>query len=259
MEERMTWGALAGFINARDKAFAASLRGASPEEIQRVEAKYGISLPSLYRGFLEMMGRDSGNFSLFGSGQIEAYDDLVARLPDAYYPVERYFRISFPADDAELSASDFFLDLKRGSAADAPIVTCEETQDFRLDDVTEWRFSFGEWVTRQIFSFCVLDRAVERAIVVMGHAAPEPRRSSKDEVVALLGKMKFEQTLPAADRVVCLQRADFGALVDVLADGLGIEIILSAENRRDLEVTIDQLLIVYPDASVTNPDAPSGM
>jgi hypothetical protein len=111
-------------------------------------------------------------------------------------------------------------------------------------------------VTRRLFRFLVLDRAAERAMIVLGYVSHNEGRTSKGDIVALLGKMNFELALPPLPRVVCLQRGDFGALVDVLADGLGIEIILSAEDRQGLDVVIDQLLIRYPNASVSNPDSP---
>jgi hypothetical protein len=255
----MPWEALAGFIRTLDPAFARSVKGVPAEEIQRVEREYRLHLPGVYRDFLEMMGMDSGEFSLFGFGQDESFDDLIAEMPDASYPLDRYFRISRAGDDAGFSASDYFIDLGRTDGDDAPIVRFEDTQDFTPEHVAEWRFTFGEWVTRQVFSFLVLDRAAARAMVVITRDDVAEGQFSKEAVMTLLGRANFEPALPSLPRVGCLRRGESGALVDVLAGGLAVEVILSAGERRDLEVVVDQLLVRYPNATVSNPDAPFGL
>jgi hypothetical protein len=254
----MPWEALAGFIRTLDPAFAGSVKGVPADEIQRVELEYRLRLPGMYRDFLETMGKDSGDFTLFGFGQDESFDDLIAEMPDASYPLDRYFRISRAGDNARFGESDYFLDLGRADEDDAPIVRFEETPDFISGHVSEWRFTFAEWVTRQVFSFFVLDRAAARAIVVVTRDDVAEGQFSKEAVVTLLGRANFEPVLPPLPRVSCLRRGESGALVDLLASGLAIEVILAGE-RRDLEIVVDQLLVRYPSATVTNPDAPFGL
>ena len=181
---------------------------------------------------------------------------MIAALPDAYYPVQRYFRISSPTYAAGLGACDYYRPQPRSDAADAPVVEVRGDARLRSRGCYGISFHIRWWVTRRLFRFLVLDRAAERAMIVLGYVSHNEGRTSKGDIVALLGKMNFELALPPLPRVVCLQRGDFGALVDVLADGLGIEIILSAEDRQGLDVVIDQLLIRYPNASVSNPDSP---
>ena len=114
---------------------------------QKIFCASGVSAAftsrSLYRGFVETIGLDSGGFSLFGYGQTEAYDDLIAALPNAILSVQRYFRISSPTHAAGLGACDYCSTSAAVTRRDAPIVKFEETPDFDPADATEFRFTFG--------------------------------------------------------------------------------------------------------------------
>ncbi len=253
----MKWQALAAFIATADPAFAASLRGVAPEEIDRVERETGIRLPSAYRQFLQMMGRDSGGFRLFGQGQTHTFDELVADLPAESYPAASYFRIAFANDDAEISAPDHFLDLGRSDGDDAPIVMFEELPFFVPASVRERRFTFMEWATRQFFTYLVIGQAAVRSIFVLGFQDPADGVASRDEVIGVLGMMSFEPVLPILPRVACLRRAGDGALVELLKDGGGISVTLCGADRLGLDVAVDQLLMRFPAAVVSDPDSPS--
>ena len=255
----MTSETLARFVRERDAAFAASLRGTPAEEIASVETEHEIRLPGSYVDFLRLMGRDSGDFSLFGAAHTHSFDDLRSALPDAYYPVREFFRIACPTEEADISALDYFLDLRRSDGSDSPIVMFQETDDFSVDRVKEQHFTFNEWMVRQLFTFLVLNRAEERSLVVVGCAGASEAAAMRDDMLTLLGKMKFQTSLDALQRVVCLQRGAAAALVSVLAGGLGVGVGLGSRDREELEVIVDQFLVRYPTAAVRDPRRPQGM
>ena len=65
----MSWDSLIAFVEAEAPSFIAALKGASPEDIARVEEDYRVRLPDHYRRFLLLMGEDGAGFHLFGASQ----------------------------------------------------------------------------------------------------------------------------------------------------------------------------------------------
>jgi hypothetical protein len=254
----MNWDALAAFISAEDPAFASLLRGVPHEELARVEEEFGLRLPLNYRQFVTTMGKDSAGLYLFGPSQNQTFDDLLIYLPDDSYPAERYFRIAFPVDDSDISPPDYFLDLSRSDGVDAPVVMFEDTGSFKTEDVEETGFTFGEQVTRRVFTVLVLDRLPERATLVLARPSPELMKATKGAVLTLLGTMGFVPVLPELERVSCLRRGRLGALVDERVNGLAVAISIGSDDAMSLEVVLDQLLERFPDGLVNRPGGPLG-
>jgi hypothetical protein len=91
---------------------------------------------------------------------------------------------------------------------------------------------------------------------VIGSPSPKAAPGLKDEAVALLERMNFALVLPSLERVACLRRGQLGAMVDVLVGGLAVAINLGADDRRALEIVVDQLLMRFPDAAVSGVGGP---
>jgi hypothetical protein len=251
----MDWNALVRFVRAENPAFLAAFRGVPPEEVHAVEELCGVHLPDSYREFLGRMGRDSGRFYLFGPGHAQELETLRADLPADSYPA-RYFKVAVPVVDSDISPLDYFLDLERSDGVDAPIVTFEDMGHFRQEYVRDLGFTFGEWVTHAIFMFLAIGHEPEQASVVIGSPSPKAAPGLKDEAVALLERMNFALVLPSLERVACLRRGQLGAMVDVLVGGLAVAINLGADDRRALEIVVDQLLMRFPDAAVSGVGGP---
>lgn len=252
----MDWEALTNFIRVEAPDFMVSLQGVPLDDLERTEKAAAIRLPDNYRQFVAMMGRFSAGFSLFSSSESHNFDDLTAALPAESYPGKRYFKIAFPIDDSDISPPDYFLDLSRSDGVDAPIVMFEDIGGFKERDVREVGFTFGEYITRRIFTFLVLDRAPRRAMLVTARRSREESNASKRAIVALLEKMGFTTVLPDLPRVSCYRRGSLAALVDEVGNGLGVVISFGGDDERALEVVLDQLLERFPDAIVNRPGGP---
>ena len=59
------------FLNQRGER----LKSVSPMEIENIERKYEVRLPSVYRDFLDLMGKSAGNYML---GSSVFYDELFS-------------------------------------------------------------------------------------------------------------------------------------------------------------------------------------
>lgn len=251
----MDWDALTQFIRTEDPAFAASVQGVSREELEGVESARGIRLPRDYRRFLQLMGRDSDGFYLFGPHRNQRFDELLAQVSPRLYPEQRYFKIAFAVEPSEISPSDYFLDLARSNGADAPIVMFQDDEDSGIDDfkpeyVRETPFTFTEQATVRLFTFFVLDRAADRARFVMGAMSAESRGAAHDNAIELLGKMNFDPVLPSSSAVATFRRGPFGALVTVREDLRCVTIDLGGD-RSGVKVVVDQLLLQFPAAAVS--------
>jgi hypothetical protein len=246
----MDWNRLMEFVQGADSSVAAALVGVPPSAVQRAEATAGVRLPESYRGFLTRMGRDSGGLHLFGPGYSQSFDDLAAELPAETYPGTSYFKIAVSIDESDISAPDYFLDLARSDGEDAPVVMFEDVGEFSHDVINDTGFTFGEQVTRRLFTMLVLDRAPEQATMVVGHLSREQRTSSHAAALALLQAMELVTVLPELPRVSCLHRDRLGAMVQAQAGGLSLVITVCHDERMSLEVALDQLRERFPAAAV---------
>jgi hypothetical protein len=257
------WEPLADFIRTEDPSFAASVQGVPLEEIERVERENGIRLPRSYRGFLQMMGRDSDGFDLFGPHRNHRFGDLVERLPARSYPGRSYFKIGLACDPSEISPPDYFLDLTRSDGLDAPIVMFEDDDELELEDfdpgrVRDTPFTFGEQATNRVFTFLVLDRSAETSRIIIGAQSREERRTVNSDVIALLRGMKFDAVLPADPLISTFRRGSLGVLVNVREDLRCVAVNLGGEEGPPVKVVVDQVLGRYPDAAVRGSGGPFG-
>lgn len=249
----MDWNALSAFVRAEAPDFAASLQGVAPEAVERVEQESGVRLPLNYRQFVTTMGIEAAGFYLFGPGHSQKFNELAAELPAETYPGHRYFKIAFPVDESAISPPDYFLDLSRSDGVDAAVVVFEDVGDFRPENVRDLDFTFGEQVARRLFTFLVLERALERATVVLGSLTRAQGEESKREILALLDRAGFSRVLPQLLRVGCLRRRDVYAMVDEHAEGLSVVVSLGSQDAVALTALLDQLRDRFPQAAMRRP------
>jgi len=248
----MSWDSLIAFVEAEAPSFIAALKGASPEDIARVEEDYRVRLPDHYRRFLLLMGEDGAGFHLFGASQNQRFADLVSQLPDDSYPMRQYFKIAYAVNQSMVSQFDHFLDLMRSDGADAPIVMFEPDDEFTPEAVQDRGFTFLEQAYRRLFAHLADERLPERTLFAIPNPSVERGRLSIDAVVAVLGQMHFTIAVEPVPRVSCLRREDMWAQVAVHLDGRGFAVSLWSSERPRLEAVADQLLIRFPDASARN-------
>jgi hypothetical protein len=247
---RMSWNELVGFIDAADPSFMAKTHGVPRSDVEATEAGCRITLPDLYRQFLMTMGVDSDGFPPFGATQMHGFYDVIAELPTEDYPRDRYFRVSLASDDSQISPPDWFLDLARGDANDAPLVTFEGGGGFAPQNVVDTGFTFGEHITDAVFRFFELDRrpATDR-IFVANLSPPEARRRMK-VAADLLTKMGFEVVLPVLARVTCLRRKTASVVIAVREPTELLKLNVGCADRKELGTLIDQILVGLPGAEI---------
>lgn len=241
----MSWDSLLAFVRSEAPAFVDSMKGVTRQDIALVETHYRIDLPEAYRQFLLLMGEDGAGFSLFGPSQNQRFRDVIAHIPEASWPVQEYFKISFADDSAMVSPPDYFLDLTRADGNDAPVVMFEDDEEFSREDVQERGFTFLEQLHRRLFGHVANDRLPERALV----AVPiESNALTMPLLIAMLEEMRFARALDPLVRVRCLRREGMWALVDVDPGGHEFAMSFWSDERSRLAAVIDQLSVRFPDA-----------
>jgi len=247
----VSWDSLLAFIRAEAPSFAASLEGVALEDIVHVENEYQVHLPESYRQFLLTVGANSAGFYLFGPSQNHRFADVVAQIPEESYPKQDYFKIAYAVDEM-INPSDHFLDLKRSDGVDAPIVMFEGDEEFSVESVQEYGFTFLEHAYRRFFGHLADLPLPEAALVTILNVAPQRNVLSMAALVAVLNEMRFDLALPTLSRVSCLRRDSVWAVVDVHAGGRGLAITLWSKERGTLGAVTDQLSVRFPDAIVTD-------
>jgi hypothetical protein len=241
---------LIDFIRTEAPEFAASLQGAQVAQVELAERLAGVRLPLTYRDFVLTMGVDSGGLSLFGASENQDFNRLVKRLPPRTYPADRYFKIAFADDPSDISPPDYFLDLARGDAVDAPIVAFEDIGQFVPDMVNDVGMTFGEQLTDRVFSFLLIDPAPEQFSVVIGNLSREQGSASKRAAMTALNDMGFSRALPELPRVACFRRARLAVVLNVQVEGLSIALNFGGFDPQEREVVLDQLQLRFPSAAL---------
>jgi hypothetical protein len=114
-------------------------------------------------------------------------------------------------------------------------------------------FTFSEQSTNSFFTILVLERTAYGATMVIGPLSDVDRTGAIAVVVDTFRAMGFAAVLPPETRVTTLRRGTFGALINLWDDQIkGVTIALGDDDRITLQVVIDQLLVRFPDAVVTN-------
>lgn len=132
MEERIH--SLLEYIGRYDPEFITTIRGASREQIESLEAILERPLPSVHRGFLECMGQSTGRLLLYEGVMDPTIEALLEYYTEeSWHPPRDYVLFAM---DTGAQGSDLFLDCRK-SADNPPLIRGEPSPDFparaRLD------------------------------------------------------------------------------------------------------------------------------
>jgi hypothetical protein len=108
--------------------------GCTPAQIKRLEARYGVTLPSTYRRFLSTMGRNSGR--LFKGDWLEVHYRNVLKLTAQIPGIVRAWAEDSPEWDSFALPDKALVILYRDMSDDFHFIRCD-----RADDSGVWHFS----------------------------------------------------------------------------------------------------------------------
>jgi hypothetical protein len=120
-------------VERYDPGYSRKLRGASPEEISRLEELAGQPLPERYQEFLARLGRDMGGL------EIEGVDFHIERILAFYRsghwpPPRGYILFAIQEDDPQM---DYYLECTRPGARDCPVVRFPSEGEFSKESYFE--------------------------------------------------------------------------------------------------------------------------
>jgi hypothetical protein len=246
----MNWQKALEFINAADPEFTEKMKGVPSTNIEAAEAGCQVRLPEAYREFLLLMGVASGGFVATVAGQTHSFYEVMERLPDEDYPLDRYFRVSFASDETQVSPPDYFLDLSRSDGEDAPLVTFEGGGGFNPDEVVETGFTFGEQVTERIFRYFEFNKQPDSDRVFQLGLDRKEMPLHMTAAIELLGRMRFEHALTPLPRIACLHRPGASAIVAIREPNELVKVNIAAGSLPELRALVDQLLVGLPGAEL---------
>ena len=245
----LDWTRVTDFIARRDPELAASFKGVSRSDIDAVQRRLDVTLPSTYVDFLTTMGEASGILQPFGETQVHTFSDLVAQLPLSSYISKRFFKISFESDEFAVAFLDTYLDLSRSDGHDAPLVTFEEPTEPGRTDFPDESLTLTERLLYHIFwTLDTSGREYGARMVMFG-------ANEKDAIAAVLGPAGFTKALPDVRRVTCLSRNSASALLSVSDDRGLVALELGADDSDELEGLVQQVLEQFPGANLQEPPA----
>lgn len=241
--QKIDWAHVMEFIAQQDAALAASCAGVARREINAIERQCGITLPSNYVDFLQMMGESSGSLRPFGETRIHTFSSLIERLPSAEYQTDRFFQVAFESDQMAMAFDDFYLDLTRSNGHDSPLVTFELENDsnFRDDPL-----SFTERVVEEVFWTLSVERQEFGAKVLMFDQ--EPAQRTKQTATHFLEERGFAARLSDLPQVACLTCDTASILITIKRNLVTFE--FGGGSRQSIESPLRQLLAAFPDASL---------
>jgi hypothetical protein len=237
-----------GFIGRYAPAYPATLKSASPQEIQQLEERAGRSLPGSYKTFLRLMGHGMGPLSMFGADfDISTIIDLCA--PGKWRAPERYLRIG---QQREHPRMDVYLDL--GWSADEPRVVRFESWGEISEDTEDFSVAFNSfpemWFT---LAFLQLRMPLLPYRASYGPGGQEPGHEPIPYIKRLdmlAQKMGFQRLPYTSMMSPCYERGD-AALTGYEPDEYSLSIELAVKGEQEMK-QLGQLLEDH--VSVVNAD-----
>jgi len=246
----LNWNILLEYIRAKDPRLAASFRGVPRRDIEACEAKYRVTFPISYVGFLVVMGEDSGSLQPFGRTQQHTFSEILQQLPLDDDPGERFFMIAFDVDPLPLADLKTFLDLARSDGNDAPLAVFE-TGEGASPIINDWDFMLGESLTRRIFNNLELDRRTYKGRVFVQSQNPKHGLEIKRASMELLAGAGFQVALPELNRVACLRRDASSAFVIVQDETHLVDVTLGTDNDLEgVDMALTSLLNAFPESQL---------
>lgn len=142
------------FLSKYDSDFPSSIRGASPDLVERLTTLVGRALPSLYQEFLLRMGGSLGSLDI--PNLVFEVDQIIEFYETrGWRPPPRYLLVAMEMQDPYF---DYFLDLESPENSDFSVVRFESEGTAVLQGRTHpWFHSFRD----MLFSFGFLTKRVK--------------------------------------------------------------------------------------------------
>jgi len=254
VQEKIDWSQVMEFIAREDAAAAAACVGVSPGEIDAVQRRYAVTLPSNYVDFLRVMGQSSGGLRVFGATYNHAFSSLLAQRPSTDYPTDKFFKVAFETNRLAVSFEDLYLDLARADGNDAPLVRFEIP--LGPDDEVEDEFlTLSEKVIRELFWELVMVRAKYAGTVIVYGDDASVGPSVKHAAATLLIGLGFSPSLPDVPRIACLRRGTVSVLIEVSEELELVGFRLGGANHDEVQAVAQALLDGVPGAELSKPPA----
>lgn len=196
------------YIAQYDPAFPGTVRGASADEIARLEPLAGRPLPRSYRAFLATMGHGLGTFDPFPDGMVVSIEELISLYESEppLYP-ERYLLIGVDYGGYRM---DLFLETLRPETEPRVVRFNRETELVTPDMMSLQAESLPELLFSMAFYSVRMSRLPWQArLVPSEEALPPPEAARRMEeyarTAARLGFARFPYTGPWSP---CYDRAD---------------------------------------------------
>jgi len=247
------WSAVLEFIARRNAELANSCAGVARSQIEAVERRYGITLPSNYVNFLQRMGESSGGLNLFGFTYAHQFSRLIRQLPSTSDMTQRYFRVAMESDLSAPSFEDIYLDLQHSDQHDGPLVRISRPLN-PDSEIEEWPLSVTEKIIYELVWQIDVSRMPFGAEVAAfnGGASRNPLKT-KEDAANLLRDLGFAASLPELPRVVCMSQPASSVLIAVDEDLVTFE--LGGNSREGVEESLNVLLSAQLGAILQRPPA----
>jgi len=256
----MNWSDLFAFMTERDPAFADTLVGANPEDVETAQRELGIVFPTAYVDFLTTMGVETGRYHPFGRGMDTNFYRVLQQIPAEDYDVQEYFLIAKETDSSRCPMYDIYLDMRKSSdeSGDGRLVQVEDNTEWVV--VEEVRLTLLERLTEMAWlTFEAARHAFARALYI--HAEdPNELDTLRTRALELLAKQGQRSTLPAQHHLDCLGSSTEASFVMLQPEFrlIHLDIMGNDEDRvaRLTEVLLDYFPGSAPDKrmpSITNP------
>lgn len=243
------------FVAREDAAAAASCVGVPPGEIDAVQRRYGIVLPSNYVDFLRVMGQSSGGLRVFGATYHHAFSSLLAQRPSTDYPTNRFFKVAFESDRMAVSFEDLYLDLTRSDGIDAPLVRFEVPLE-PDDEVEDVFLTLSEKVIRELFWELVMVRTKYAGTVLVFGDDTSAGPGVKEAATTLLAGLGFSPSLPDMPRIACLRRGPVSVLIEISEELELVGFRLGGDQHDEVQAVAQALLDGIPGAEMNKPPTP---
>jgi hypothetical protein len=246
----MNWNAVIEFVRSRNAAAAQAMTGVPEEDIRSVEKGLQIVLPTDYRGFLTVMGRESGDCRPFGATQSHDFYELVELMSDETLEAPRYFRVTRETDLSEISPHSLYLDLARSDGRDAPLVAIEDDEPPEPNVAEEVGLTVTERLVQGIFRCFEHDLYPEKEAIVIHKVAPDGADTLMTRIVQLLEESGLAPAMPLQRRVVCFSGDGMSVLAGVKEHLKMINVTVSGTDAARVKNMAEGLRHSLPGATV---------
>lgn len=231
-------------VERYEPRYSQKIRGATLEELQRLEQWVGRSLPACYREFLALMGKDMAGL------EVEGVHLEIDRITGFYssghwQPPSGYILFGIQEDDPYL---DYYLDCTSSADSDCPVVRFPSEGEFSKE---EYFYPIDPSLKDFLLSLAFSAKRMElfdHERVFTPSTSSLPRAgliSTRAEIVHLIGEralqLGFERVAPTAQAYRFYDHPE-AAIYMRFDEGTGnLALTLATQKARDLERIGDAL------------------